>query len=76
VPKKSASKPTATRHKSINVRCHADTEYCGLPAYVAASSDDGGATYNWLIVCEFHRDGWNDDGDWQAPIYALGERKE
>lgn len=41
--------------------------------FLAASSSDEGKTIKWMTICNFHRHGWNDDGDWSAPVYPLGE---
>ena len=40
--------------------------------YLAAQSSDGGHTVSWVTICHAHRGGWNDGGDWQAPVYPLG----
>lgn len=44
--------------------------------FIAAQSTDGGWTVKWIMVCEDHRAGWNDGGDWTAPIFRLAEREE
>lgn len=44
-----------------------------VPAtYLAAQSSNAGKTVHWVRICDDHRDGWNDGGDWEAPIYPLG----
>ena len=40
--------------------------------HVAAQSSDQGQTVHWLVICDTHRDGWNDGGDWDAPVFAIG----
>ena len=42
--------------------------------YVAAQSPDQGKTVAWRLICKFHADGWNEGGDWNAPMYKIGER--
>lgn len=39
--------------------------------YVAAQSIDGGRSISWCFTCDDHTQGWNDGGDWSAPIYRL-----
>lgn len=39
--------------------------------YVAAQSTDQGKTIHWEIICAHHMDGWNDGGDWKAPVYPI-----
>lgn len=51
-------------------------EFCDVPreaAYFAAQSIDQGKTVTWAPTCKFHVHGWNDGGDWEAPIFAIGE---
>ncbi len=43
-------------------------------SYVAAQSTDQGETVTWVLICQDHRDGWNEGGDWTAPVYRLGDR--
>lgn len=42
-------------------------------AFLAAQSVDAGATVEWVLICRAHGAGWNDGGDWQAPIYRIGK---
>lgn len=45
---------------------------CGQYAtFLAAQSTDQGETARWLPVCAAHVAGWNDGGDWDAPVYEL-----
>lgn len=39
--------------------------------YLAAQSSNGGKTLVWRKICKDHLEGWNEGGDWQAPVYAL-----
>jgi hypothetical protein len=48
--------------------------YCHTPATrLAAQSIDQGVTVDWVPICDHHADGWNDGGDWDAPVYILVE---
>lgn len=59
--------------KKEKFRC----EFCGGPVvFVAAQSVDAGKTVTWHLICSDHRDGWNEGGDWVAPIFKIGEREE
>ena len=40
--------------------------------FVAAQSEDQGETIKWVLICTDHADGWNDGGDWNAPMYEIG----
>lgn len=53
-------------------------DFCGDAAqFVAAQSESAGKnSVTWRLICVYHRDGWNDGGDWIAPIYILGKRVE
>lgn len=39
--------------------------------FLAAQSSDQGKTRSWVRICRTHREGWNDAGDWAAPVYRL-----
>lgn len=39
--------------------------------FLAAQSADRGATVTWVAICAPHAYGWNDGGDWVAPIFAI-----
>ena len=52
------------------------TGFCAIDkknpaAYVAAQSTDQGKTITWKLICAGHRQGWNDGGDWAAPVLML-----
>lgn len=58
--------------KTLSPKC----TYCDNPAaYVAAQSMDQGKTVTWMFVCPPHVDGWNDGGDWNAPVLTLARHK-
>lgn len=50
-------------------------DFCDDPKraayYLAAQSVNQGRTTTWGLVCENHIQGWNDGGDWDAPIFRL-----
>jgi hypothetical protein len=39
--------------------------------FTAAQSRDKGHTVAWFPICEGHADGWNEGGDWNAPVIPL-----
>ena len=45
--------------------------YNHAASYLAAQSEDRGETVGWVPICTDHADGWNDGGDWTAPMYSL-----
>lgn len=46
--------------------------FCETPAmFIAAQSEDAGRTVDWVLICVYHADGWNDGGDWNAPVIPL-----
>jgi len=52
-------------------------QFCaGRPTHVAAQSTDGGVTVTLVLVCDAHAEGWNEGGDWEAPIYPLSTANE
>lgn len=45
--------------------------YRGVAKYRAAQSIDQGKTVTWVYVCGGYVVGWNDGGDWDAPIVPI-----
>lgn len=41
---------------------------------LGAQSEDRGRTVSWVAICDTHADGWNEGGDWEAPLFVLVER--
>jgi hypothetical protein len=39
--------------------------------FFAAQSVDQGTTIEWFPICQGHADGWNEGGDWHAPVFRL-----
>lgn len=39
--------------------------------FKAAQSSDAGKTVTWGFICELHATGWNDGGDWNAPVVRI-----
>jgi hypothetical protein len=50
-------------------------KYCGKQAtHVAAQSSDAGNTIDVVFICKDEVKGWNEGGDWKAPIFELGKQ--
>ena len=52
--------------------CEANQGIATPARFVAAQSEDQGETVRWVLICTDHADGWNDGGDWTAPMYEIG----
>jgi hypothetical protein len=50
--------------------CGSEGEQTGA-CHFAAQSEDGRNSVSWVPVCDAHAEGWNDDRDWDAPIYRI-----
>lgn len=56
--------------------CRENSDREAPATHIGAQSTDGGATVTWTPICGTHADGWNDGGDWRAPVFRLGQRIE
>ncbi len=53
--------------------CH----FCNDTAvFVGAQSEDQGKTVEWFPLCRDHADGWNEGGDWEAPVVTVSDYLE
>lgn len=39
--------------------------------FIAAQSVDAGKTVTWVCVCHALTQGWNEGGDWTAPVFRI-----
>ena len=42
--------------------------------HIAAQSEDQGVTVTFVPICADEVPGWNEGGDWDAPVFELGSR--
>jgi hypothetical protein len=53
--------------------CWANQGASRKATHIAAQSHNEGITITWVPICASEIKGWNDGGDWKAPIYQLGQ---
>ena len=79
LPKKAAKKSprrSKVKMKKRRVTCYFCHHLRVKATYIAAQSVDSGVTVDWKPICASHRDGWNEGGDWQAPVLKIAEQVE
>ena len=74
------SRPTFLRPADLELRpaCEIDAANDGLiveAEFIAAQSTDQGRTVTWVCVCAGHACGWNDGGDWDAPVFRIASNR-
>lgn len=59
-------------------RCDLDSGIERPASFLAAHSLDRGVTIEWMLVCDGHASNWNEDAEWEAPVYRIddGENHE
>lgn len=62
--------------RPICVICEINSGVIAPAKFVAAQSENCGETVDWVLICADHANGWNEGGDWAAPMYTISDQAE